>query len=83
VLQLSWLRACDTAEILIVDLGGLRVLVFQVVQLFEKSQVGHRGGVLASLIIDVKLVKNSYIELLGASIFILRGHGGLDTSRDE
>ena len=59
------------------------MLVFQVVQLFEKSQVGHRGGVLASLIIDVKLVKNSYIELLGASIFILRGHGGLDTSRDE
>jgi hypothetical protein len=59
------------------------VLVFQVVQLFEKSQVGHRGGVLASLIIDVKLVKNSYIELLGASIFILRGHGGLGTSRDE
>jgi hypothetical protein len=59
------------------------VLVFQVVQLFEKPQVGHRSGVLASLIIDVKLVKNSYIELLGASIFILRGHGGLDTSRDE
>jgi hypothetical protein len=58
------------------------VLVFQVVQLLEKPQVGHRRGVLARLG-GVKLVKNSYIELLGACIFSLRWQGRLDTRSEE
>ena len=41
------------------------MLVFQVVKLLEKPQVGHGGGVLDSLG-GVKIVENSYIELLGA-----------------
>ena len=58
------------------------MLIFQVVQLFQKSQVGHRSGIYASLG-DLKLVKISYIELLSGGIFILSWHGVLDTILDE
>ncbi len=57
------------------------MLVFEVVQLFKKPQIGHRRGLLLSHS-GVILVKNIYIEFLGTCIFILRWHG-LETSLDE